>query len=460
MQDYISTCVFLVYNAIEEKYQQQISVSHTLGNSIFFNFQGKPKIVDRQMVKYVQQTLNNIVNNQNPENNKIIVELETKSNVLQELNKRHRKTAEANTRSCNFDYMLCARYNNYFDVCVDPMITQISDMGKFVVKSFEFGFIVTVVPPQQRLPQYPIHMHNATVQIRSSLMSKDIKTVKDAHEFLLNNQSMDIRNLDKMIQNETAESLTQRILVNFPMKRIICVCGPQCGGKTTFSSKLAVNLSALGYPTHVIGTHLFQKDYQILSILIKRFFSGDVITIPKEENGIMIEENISPTKNSLIILDGIDSIDPRFLNYIEPLKSIKIYTGPHSPIHFDNSHSISSVDICLIRIFQKQYEEMTHFLDIPDDDDIEPPYLLSYLPNFDFYINTFSLQDFNYSVLKLKLLAKSLKKVDGDENWYETLKIRKIYSMIVGQKQQNSFTNETKSSPLESIHSIPQLATL
>ena len=460
MQDSVATCIFLVTNAIEEKYHQEINVSHILGNSIFFCFQDKTRIINKEIVKYVQETLNNIVYNPNVDNNKIIIELETKSTILKELLQRGRKTTELQIKSLDSDYLLCARYNNYFDVCLDPMITQISEIGKFCVKSFELGFIVTIIPPFQRLTQYPIHLHNATLNIKSSLGSKDILTLNNAKQFLLKNRTTDQHILDKMFQNESAESLSQKILNDYPLKRIICISGPKSGGKTLFASKLAFYLTLLGYPTHILSTDLYQKDYQILSILIKKFFSGETITILKEENDEIIEENIKPTKKSLIIIDGIDSIDQKLLNYIEPLQSIKIYTGPHSPIHIDNNHCISTSDICLIRILQKEFSQ-NHHLDIIDDEEIEPFYLLSYLPNFDYYINTFSLHDFNHPGLELKLEEKNNKKVEGDVNWYEILKIRKISAILQNQNTKcNSFYNEKSSHILEQKENTPSIATL
>lgn len=255
--------------------------------------------------------------------------------------------------------------------------------------------------------------------------------------------------MDKLIQINEAYYNIQltncaKKIVNNDM-RIVMLAGPSSSGKTTTAKKLAIQLAALGAnanvistddyfvdrdktPTNKFGEKEFESlraiDFKKLDIDLINLLEGEEVELPTFNfltgKNIKSDRKIKLSKNNVLIVEGIHSLNPKLSPSIPEKDKFKIYVSALSQINIDSHNRISSSDSRLIRriVRDKNFRGYEAEETLENWDNVragEREYIFPYQEHADFYLDTSMLYEFN----ALKNLAiKNLNTVKKESPYY------------------------------------------
>ena len=169
--------------------------------------------------------------------------------------------------------------------------------------------------------------------------------------------------------------------------KMILISGPSSSGKTTFASKLGIQLRLLGMVPTVLEVDMFYRDrsdpihprdshgnpnFEVLGAIkvkefndtINRLLDGQECKIPNFDfktgarNGYQKEPLRLDKDNGVLIMEGIFCLNPELLSNVKDVEqlSFKIFICPISPFYaLDNLHFISEQVMRLIRRISRDH---------------------------------------------------------------------------------------------------------
>jgi uridine kinase len=152
------------------------------------------------------------------------------------------------------------------------------------------------------------------------------------------------------------------------------IAGPSSSGKTTTTKRLGEYLFSKGYDPVVISSDdyfidrdklkknengeydlecLAAVDVKYLNNDLHKLTRGELVTLPSYNfiNGEKELRNrpIKLKDNSIILIEGIHSLNDDLIPNIEKNEKYKIYLSPFIPLNIDRHNYISSLDLRLLR---------------------------------------------------------------------------------------------------------------
>ncbi|PKP21240.1 MAG: AAA family ATPase [Bacteroidetes bacterium HGW-Bacteroidetes-22] len=163
--------------------------------------------------------------------------------------------------------------------------------------------------------------------------------------------------------------------------KIILISGPSSSGKTTFSKRLGVQLSVLGFRTRLISIDDYFVDREltprdengdydfetIKAINVEKFnqdlkdlIDGRQIELPRfdfnEGKSKLSGKILQLGDNDLLIVEGIHGLNPELTPGIKPGQKFKVFVSALTQISIDTQNPIPSTDNRLIRRIVRDYQ--------------------------------------------------------------------------------------------------------
>lgn len=200
-----------------------------------------------------------------------------------------------------------------------------------------------------------------------------IGTIGALDHAIASGRSQDIILIQEALMEKKIGQLAQTIKENGDRK-FIMIAGPSSSGKTTFSHRLSIQLSALGLKPHPFPLDDYYLDheytpldengepnYECLEALdIERFnqdmnelLTGKEVEIPvynfktgkREAKGKMMQLG----KDDLLVIEGIHGLNDKLSYSIPKEKKFKIYISALTQLDIDEHNNLSTTDVRLIR---------------------------------------------------------------------------------------------------------------
>jgi len=181
--------------------------------------------------------------------------------------------------------------------------------------------------------------------------------------------------VSEALHEQNIIDIASKIAQNSKRSRIVLIAGPSSSGKTTFSKRLTVQLLALGispFPLEMDNyfvdrektpkdekgeydyEHLDALNRQLLGNHLSRLIAGEEVQLPRFDfkTGKSIldgGEVVKLDSDQLIILEGIQGLNPNLLPGIPPESTYRIYASCLTQLNLDRYNRISTTDSRLIR---------------------------------------------------------------------------------------------------------------
>ena len=265
-------------------------------------------------------------------------------------------------------------YDDYF---YGYMADHAGYVQYFDLKLYDEGFVLelperknpSVIPPFQ--PQDKIfHVQKESQEWAEKM---DISYVGDLNDRITKEGISNILLVQEALQEAKISDIAQRI-VSEGNKKFIMIAGPSSSGKTSFSHRLSIQLTAHGMKPHPIGVDNYfknredtpfdefgEKNYECLEAIDVEQFNKDMLALL---NGERVElpvfnfktglreykgDFLQLGKDDVLVIEGIHGLNDK-LSYALPAESkFKIYISALTQLNIDEHNRIPTTDGRLIR---------------------------------------------------------------------------------------------------------------
>lgn len=207
-----------------------------------------------------------------------------------------------------------------------------------------------------------------------------ICTVGDFNEACAAGHTNNLINVSEALQEKKISRLADRIAGN-PSIKVILIAGPSSSGKTTFSKRLSVQLTASGMspvpislddyfvdrdrtPLDENGEYDFENveamDIPLFNRQMNALLNGEEVELPRynfqtgksEASGRLLK--LQP--QTLLILEGIHALNPALTKDIPAENKFKIYASALTTILLDYHNYVPTTDNRLLRRIVRDYK--------------------------------------------------------------------------------------------------------
>lgn len=366
-------------------------------------------------------------------------------------------------------------YLNYFYVSM-PYSTK-------YIKSFELKYLdnnrIIILYPSNltngKLPEYVHHENIIKSFYEGKEWLKKLNTpyVSDLNDLVSNNKIKGFIESCELNFTDQIKKASEEILRNNE-KRFIMIAGPSSSGKTTTTRVLGAYLRSKGYDPICISTDDYfverennpkddkgAYDFECLQAIDIDLLNKDLINLLKGEEINVPTFNfvtgkkeyhnhvIKLKENSIILIEGLHSLNDDLTPYIPERYKYKIYLSPFIPLNIDRHNYISTLDLRLIRRIIRDNRTRGHNVSntIKSWQSVrngEEKYIFPYTHQANFIINT----ALPYELGVLKVYAEPLLlSIDTDSKYYEEARrllkfLRGFYSISSEYVSKNSILRE------------------
>ena len=370
-----SVCLVLlraIYDVAGRENVDKVMIHYSVGNGYYFTMEGKAAL-DQDFLDKVKLQMHKLADECTPIGKRSVntdeaVALFHKHRMYdKEKLFRFRRVSKVNIYNIGY-------YDDYF---YGYMADHAGYVQYFDLKLYDEGFVLelperknpSVIPPFQ--PQDKIfHVQKESQEWAEKM---DISYVGDLNDRITKEGISNILLVQEALQEAKISDIAQRI-VSEGNKKFIMIAGPSSSGKTSFSHRLSIQLTAHGMKPHPIGVDNYfknredtpfdefgEKNYECLEAIDVEQFNKDMLALLYGERVELPVFNFKTGlreykgdflklgKDDVLVIEGIHGLNDK-LSYALPAESkFKIYISALTQLNIDEHNRIPTTDGRLIR---------------------------------------------------------------------------------------------------------------
>lgn len=370
-----SVCLVLlraIYDVAGRENVDKVMIHYSVGNGYYFTMEGKAAL-DQDFLDKVKIQMHKLADECTPIGKRSVntdeaVALFHKHRMYdKEKLFRFRRVSKVNIYNIGY-------YDDYF---YGYMADHAGYVQYFDLKLYDEGFVLEL--PERKNPSVipPFHPQDKIFHVQKESQEwaekMDISYVGDLNDRITKEGISNILLVQEALQEAKISDIAQRI-VSEGNKKFIMIAGPSSSGKTSFSHRLSIQLTAHGMKPHPIGVDNYfknredtpfdeigEKNYECLEAIDVEQFNKDMLALL---NGERVElpvfnfktglreykgDFLKLGKDDVLVIEGIHGLNDK-LSYALPAESkFKIYISALTQLNIDEHNRIPTTDGRLIR---------------------------------------------------------------------------------------------------------------
>ena len=370
-----SVCLVLlraIYDVAGRENVDKVMIHYSVGNGYYFTMEGKAAL-DQDFIDKVKAQMHKLADECTPIGKRSVntdeaVALFHKHRMYdKEKLFRFRRVSKVNIYNIGY-------YDDYF---YGYMADHAGYVQYFDLKLYDEGFVLEL--PERKNPSVipPFHPQDKIFHVQKESQEwaekMDISYVGDLNDRITKEGISNILLVQEALQEAKISDIAQRI-VSEGNKKFIMIAGPSSSGKTSFSHRLSIQLTAHGMKPHPIGVDNYfknredtpfdefgEKNYECLEAIDVEQFNKDMLALL---NGERVElpvfnfktglreykgDFLKLGKDDVLVIEGIHGLNDK-LSYALPAESkFKIYISALTQLNIDEHNRIPTTDGRLIR---------------------------------------------------------------------------------------------------------------
>lgn len=371
---YESTLRYVIAMAIKNLYPKAaVKFNYSVSRAILGVIDNLDHKLDRNTIKSIDSEMKRIIEADLPILRKTIdideaMELYTKEGYADKADiLKYRDEDKVNMYVCD----------TYFNYMFGYMLPSTGYLHEYLLSLYHPGFIIQyprselggIIPQFDDAPIFSKTIKEAVKWARNI----DGDYISKLNRYIERNQVVELVNMCETKHNRQMAELGERIASDIDSIRLIAIAGPSSSGKTTFSTRVKIELMSRGIkplmisiddyyqPKHMAPKdqfgnpdleHIEALDIQLFDEQMLALIQGEKVTLPhfnfklgKREDGKTVQIN----DNTPIIIEGIHALNDRLTSSIPHHQKFKVFIAPQMQLHIDNHNPISYTDLRLLR---------------------------------------------------------------------------------------------------------------
>lgn len=376
MQTYERSAIFLMMKAFYDvagyDHIERVTVDFTLGNGFFVDARGDFSLGEG-LLAAVKRRMRELAEAKFP-----IFKRNINADEAVEIFKRRRMPDKARL----FKYRRASRVNIYSidgfeDYYYGYMVQNTGYIRYFDLKLYEDGFVLLL--PDRKNPR-KVQEFKPSPKLYAALkassdwgMSLEISDVGQLNDLVARGGMNGLILMQEALQEKQIGDIAEQIAASRG-KKFVMIAGPSSSGKTTFSHRLSIQLTAAGLKPHPIGVDDYfvnrvnsprdadgNYDFEALECIdvdqfnrdMTALLEGKLVELPRY-NFITGEREyrgdfLRLGDDDILVIEGIHCLNDRLSHSLPKENKFKIYISALTQLNVDDHNRIPTTDGRLIR---------------------------------------------------------------------------------------------------------------
>lgn len=373
---YKRSAVFILLKAIYDIYgknnEDKVVIHYSLGNSYYFTLVGTT-VVNEEFIERVRTEMRRIVEAEIP----ITKRSMNTDDAIALFHKHHMYDKEKLFRYRRVSKVNIYSIEGFEDYYYGFMASHTGFIRQFDLKLYDEGFVLML--PDRKNPEQvsTFKPMDKIFQVQKESQEwgdkMDVSTVGELNDRITSEGIQSILLIQEALHEAKISRIAQRIVAAGD-KKFVMIAGPSSSGKTTFSHRLSIQLTAHGMRPHPIAVDNYfvdreytpldefgEKNYECLEAIDVEQFNRDMLALLAGERVELPVFNFKTGKreykgdflqlgtDDILVIEGIHGLNDK-LSYALPKESkFKIYISALTQLNVDEHNRIPSTDGRLLR---------------------------------------------------------------------------------------------------------------
>ena len=370
-----SACMILlkaIYDVAGQDNIDNVVIHYSVGCGYYFTMQGST-VLCQEFLDKVKAEMRKIVDANIP----IVKRSVSTDEAVDMFHRYHMYDKEKLFRYRRGSRVNIYSIGNFEDYFYGSMANHTGYVQCFDLKLYDEGFVLELPRRQEpeKIPPFMPEEKIFNVQKESQEWGDklDVATVGELNDKITKGGIQDILLIQEALQEAKISRIAEQI-AEAGNKKFVMIAGPSSSGKTTFSHRLSIQLSAHGMKPHPIAVDNYfvnrehtpldefgEKDYECLEAIDVEQFNKDMLALLegkrvelpvfnfKEGRREYKGDFLQLEKDDILVIEGIHGLNDK-LSYALPKESkFKIYISALTQLNIDEHNRIPTTDGRLIR---------------------------------------------------------------------------------------------------------------
>ena len=362
--------------------QVRVRVMHSLGESYYCELEEQPKgdgafeqcshAIDADDVVALKKEMLRLVE-ENHIIEKCVIKTEKAREMFRDFKMHDKELLMTYRRSSAVNIY---RLDGFIDYYYGYMVPSTSYLNCFDLQLYEDGFVL-MFPNQNSEVVEPLNtskkLYHTLDEAKEWSRMLGVGTIGALNEAIAQGRGNEIILLQEALMEERIGAIAAQIAED-DNKKFVMIAGPSSSGKTSFSNRLSIQLSAKGLRPHPIalddyyvdreksprdenGNYDFECleciDVEQFNVDMTRLLNGETVDMPsfnfktgkREYRG----KKLKLHENDILVIEGIHGLNDK-LSYSLPSESkFRIYLSALAPLSIDEHNPLPTTDGRLLR---------------------------------------------------------------------------------------------------------------
>lgn len=370
-----SACMILlkaIYDIAGKEQVDNVVIHYSVGSGYYFTMKGS-KIPDQKFLDQVKARMYEIVEAKLPIEKRTV----STDEAIALFHKHRMYDKEQLFRYRRVSRVNLYRIDTFEDYFYGYMANHTGYIRYFDLKPYDEGFVLElperekpdVIPPF--LPEEKIF--RVQKESQEWVEKLNISCVGDLNDRITKEGIRNILLVQEALQEAKISNIARKICET-GNKKFVMIAGPSSSGKTTFSHRLSIQLTAHGMKPHPIAVDNYfvnrehtpldeygEKDYECLQAIDVEQFNQDMLALLRGDRVELPVYNFKTGqreyrgdflqlgKEDVLVIEGIHCLNDK-LSYALPVENkFKIYISALTQLNVDEHNRIPTTDGRLIR---------------------------------------------------------------------------------------------------------------
>lgn len=383
-----SLCYVLAIAASRVCRDQRLLVGHALGNAYFYSFDGgetEGGAASPEVLKALDEEFAAIVAADKPIERGVIAYTE----ALEFFRSRRMEDAALLVERHNYSEVPVYRCDDFMDLSHGPLVARTGLLQLYRIEPFHDGFLL--VFPGSGAPREVQSEHRSEMLFQIYREYKrwgrilGISSTGQLNRLTEQGSVKEFIRVAEALHDKKIARIADDIHQASDTGKVVLIAGPSSSGKTTFTKKLAVQLTVVGLvpvvislddyfvpreqtPKHPDGSYNFEHieaiDIELLNQHLLALFAGEEIDLRtfnfKTGQPEYRGEKCSLPERGILVMEGIHGLNDALTPRIPRDRKYKVYVSALTQLNLDDHNRIATTDNRLIRRMVRDHQFRGH----------------------------------------------------------------------------------------------------
>jgi len=362
----------------------RLVIGHSLGDAYYYEFADGRDVADSEVPR-LQAEMRRLVDEDLPVERRLIAYEDAlrffrdqgMSQTAALLD--HRSSSRITVHECG----------DYMDISHGPLLPCTGMLKWFELTALAPGFVLRF--PSAKSPTVMDAYHHSDALFKIYQEYKDwgrihgVPSVGRLNDKVKNGEIADFIRVNEALQEKKIGAIADEIASRGESLRIVLIAGPSSSGKTTFTKRLAIQLTVHGLRPQLISVdnyfvdrdrtpidedgnldfeNVFALDVDLLNEHLVNLFAGDEVEIPsfdfKTGRRKKTGTSLRMGAHTILLMEGIHCLNDQLTPRVDPTQKHKIYISALAQLNLDDHNRIPTTDNRLVRRMVRDYNFRGH----------------------------------------------------------------------------------------------------